>query len=67
MTMSTDNTSNEFQAVPGTGRTRLEEAMSHAPAMAGLWVASEAHTGVGLQEIIKDPPVTNSNGDYVFA
>jgi hypothetical protein len=54
---------NEFSSLPGTGRTVLEEAMTQPAGMAGLWVASEAHVGVELQEVIKDPPVLNS-GDF---
>jgi hypothetical protein len=38
---------------------RLEEAMPQLAGMMGLWVASEVHPGLEVQEIIKDPPVPN--------
>lgn len=57
MASSIDNTSDEFRSVPGTGKTHMEEAMSHAASSIGPWVASEAHPR--LQDIIPDPPVPN--------
>jgi hypothetical protein len=63
MASSMNDLNNEFASLAGTGRTVLEEAMTQPAGTAGLWVASEAHTGVELQEVIKDPPVANS-GDY---
>jgi hypothetical protein len=59
MSSNLTDMNDEFASVPGTGRTVLEEAMTQPVGVAGLWVTSEAHAGADLQEIIRDPPVTN--------